>query len=59
MAVLDSKLRVYGIKHLRVADASVFPRSPSANLQGPTMMVAERAADFIKETWKSPYLKYW
>lgn len=39
--------RVYGVKSLRVADASVMPSITSANTQAPTMMIAERAADFI------------
>lgn len=51
MAVTDSQLRVIGIKNIRMADASVYPRTPSGNLQGPTIMVAERAASFIWDTW--------
>ncbi|ETS76742.1 hypothetical protein PFICI_12129 [Pestalotiopsis fici W106-1] len=50
--VVDQKLRVHGIKNLRVADASVFPRVPSAHTMAPTIMVAERCADFIKDWWK-------
>lgn len=50
--VVDQKLRVHGFKNLRVADASVFPRIPSAHTMAPTIMVAERCADFIKESWK-------
>ncbi|KAF7532241.1 hypothetical protein G7054_g8148 [Neopestalotiopsis clavispora] len=50
--VVDQKLRVHGFKNLRVADASVFPRIPSAHTMAPTIMVAERCADFIKEAWK-------
>lgn len=57
--MVDNKLQVIGVKNLRVADASVFPRSPSANLQGPTMMVAERAVDFIRQTWGKPFNKFW
>lgn len=50
-AVTDSKLRVIGVTNLRVADSSVYPSTPSGNLQAPTIMVAERAAAFIKEDW--------
>lgn len=50
--VVDQKLRVHGFKNLRVADASVFPRIPSAHTMAPTIMVAERCADFVKESWK-------
>ncbi|EHK22903.1 uncharacterized protein TRIVIDRAFT_191530 [Trichoderma virens Gv29-8] len=50
--VVDQKLRVFGVNGLRIADASVFPKIPSAHTMAPTMMVAERCADFIKETWR-------
>ncbi|QYS92880.1 Alcohol oxidase [Trichoderma simmonsii] len=50
--VVDQELRVFGIIGLRIADASVFPKIPSAHTMAPTMMVAERCADFIKETWR-------
>ncbi|XP_052074007.1 glucose dehydrogenase [FAD, quinone]-like [Mytilus californianus] len=49
-AVVDPQLRVKGIKNLRVADASVMRNNPSGNTNGPTMMIAERAADFIKNS---------
>lgn len=47
MAVVDQHLRVRGLAGLRVVDASVMPRMPSSNTHAPTMMVAERAAEFI------------
>ncbi|KAJ8322007.1 hypothetical protein KUTeg_000478 [Tegillarca granosa] len=47
-AVVDPKLRVYGIKGLRVVDASVMPEVSSGNPMGPAIMIGERAADFIK-----------
>jgi 5-(hydroxymethyl)furfural/furfural oxidase len=48
MAVVDPECRVYGVRGLRVADASVMPSIPSANTNIPTIMIAERAADFIR-----------
>ncbi|WAR23419.1 CHDH-like protein, partial [Mya arenaria] len=47
-AVLDLKLRVRGIANLRVVDASVFPNITSGNINAPTVMVAEKAADMIR-----------
>ncbi|RSD30148.1 choline dehydrogenase [Vibrio pectenicida] len=47
MAVLDSQCQVRGIEGLRVVDSSIFPTIPNGNLNAPTIMVAERAADLI------------
>jgi len=49
MAVLDSACRVRGASGLRVVDSSIFPTISNGNLNAPTMMVAERAADLIKD----------
>lgn len=49
MAVVDPECRVIGIENLRVIDSSIFPTIPNGNLNAPTMMVAERAADIILE----------
>ncbi|ODM88480.1 Oxygen-dependent choline dehydrogenase [Orchesella cincta] len=49
--VLDTKFRVQGISGLRVADASVFPTTPNANLMAPILMMAEKASDDIKQSW--------
>jgi choline dehydrogenase len=46
-AVVDVQLRVRGFDRLRVADASVMPRLPSGHTNWPTVMIAERAAEFI------------
>ena len=48
MAVVDENLKVKGMQNLRVVDASVMPEIPSANLNAPTLMIAEKAADIIK-----------
>jgi choline dehydrogenase len=47
-AVLDPALRLRGLDGLRVADASAFPLVPSSNIQPAVMMLAERAAAFIR-----------
>lgn len=50
-AVVDSRLNVHGLKGLRVVDASIMPRIVSAPLGAATIMIAEKASDFIKEDW--------
>ena len=47
MAVLDSECKVRGIEGLRVVDSSIFPVITNGNLNAPTIMVAEKAADLI------------
>ncbi|XP_023247391.1 glucose dehydrogenase [FAD, quinone]-like [Copidosoma floridanum] len=51
MAVVDSELNVYGIKGLRVIDASIMPIVTRGNTNGPTIMIAEKLSDSIKKRW--------
>jgi choline dehydrogenase len=48
MSVVDPETKVHGIQGLRVVDSSIFPTIPNGNLNAPTIMLAERAADLIK-----------
>ncbi|MEM6306913.1 MAG: GMC oxidoreductase, partial [Pseudomonadota bacterium] len=47
MAVVGPDCRVIGVDGLRVADSSIFPRIPNGNLNGPSIMVGEKASDHI------------
>lgn len=47
IAVVDPTCRVIGVDGLRVADSSIFPRITNGNLNGPSIMVGEKASDHI------------
>lgn len=51
-AVVDHRLRVHGVKGLRVCDASIMPLQISAHLQATVYAIGEKGADLIKEDWK-------
>jgi choline dehydrogenase len=49
LAVVDERLRVFGLQGLRVIDASVMPTITSGNTNTPTIMIADRGARFVLE----------
>jgi choline dehydrogenase-like flavoprotein len=52
MSVVDSRLRVYGIDNLRIADGSIMPRVTTGNTMAPCVIIGERAAELIHQTYR-------
>jgi choline dehydrogenase len=48
-SVVDARLRVHGVRALRIVDASIFPQIPTGNTNAPTIMVAEKGSALIAE----------
>jgi choline dehydrogenase len=48
LSVVDSWLRVYGIKNLRIADASIMPRVTTGNTMAPCVIIGERAGEMLR-----------
>lgn len=51
-SVVDARLKVYGVKGLRVADCSIMPKLNNGHPQAVAYAIAEKCADMIKEDWK-------
>ena len=51
--VVDSKVKVYGTKNVRIVDASIIPSQLTGHTTAPLYGVAEKAAELIKTAWSS------
>lgn len=56
-SVVNPRLQVYGIEHLRVVDASIMPDLPAAHTNAVVFMIGEKAADMVKEKWTQNEVK--
>lgn len=52
MSVVDARLRVKGVKGLRVVDASVMPEIVAGHTNAPVLMIAEKTSDWILADWR-------
>jgi choline dehydrogenase len=50
MSVVDSRLKVYGVDNLRIADGSIMPRITTGNTMAPCVIIGERAAEILRRT---------
>lgn len=57
LAVVDPKLRVYGIQGLRVIDASIMPQITNGNINAPVIMIGEKGSEMIINYWKGVDVK--
>lgn len=56
-AVVNPRLQVYGIQHLRVVDSSIMPDIVAGHTNAATYMIGEKASDMIKEDWINSVFK--
>ncbi|XP_049937305.1 glucose dehydrogenase [FAD, quinone]-like [Schistocerca serialis cubense] len=54
-AVVDSQLRVHGVRNLRVADASIMPLIVHSNTNVPSIMIGEKCAHMVTQHWRRQY----